>query len=220
MNRPMAALSFMTAAFLAAASVSQAAQVVDTLRAANRDVARTLEKAGCKESPILALSPNSVHAARSDQCLTRSGGRDAGAANRSRSMKRAAVTLSGSLLATFALAQTPPQAAGALDLNLPAATRVHSPDTDAKAAEVPGVYYGDVGGNGDAASNTVVSGTVGTTVGYAKGFGSGISTAADFNMSTQTGSGHTLDLNIGVMRSNGFPGGGWGYGYGRGPGPH
>ncbi|GAA0722460.1 hypothetical protein [Dokdonella soli] len=104
------------------------------------------------------------------------------------------------LIAAFApsaQAQTPAQP---LDLKLPAAHDAAA----ATAADPPGTYYGDVGGNGDA-SDTLISGSFSTTVGYAKGFGTGVSNAATLNVSKQYDDGRTVNLHIDVRRSSGFP---------------
>ncbi len=100
-----------------------------------------------------------------------------------------------------AIAQT---AAAPLDLSLP-------PDQAAIAAaaanaeDPPGTYYGDVAGK-DSTSAARVSGSFSTTIGYAKGFGTGISNAASLNVSKQTDDGKQFDLHIHVTQSNGFPG--------------
>lgn len=107
------------------------------------------------------------------------------------------------LFATSAWAQTP---APSLDLQVPPAQAVvPASAAAATAADEPGKYYGDVGGNGPLESDTQVSGSFSTGIGYAKGFGTGFSNAADLNVSKQYGDGKTLNLHIDVSRSTGFP---------------
>ncbi|MEO7063949.1 MAG: hypothetical protein ABI082_09305 [Dokdonella sp.] len=128
-------------------------------------------------------------------------------------MKPGIAAALGALVAVSAWAQTP---VAPLDLQVPpsqSASMAIAPA--AKAADEPGKYYGDVGGNGDAASDTRVSGSVSTGIGYSKAFGTGFSNAADLNVSKQYGDGKVIDLHIGVSQSNGFPNR-WQRGYGAG----
>ena len=118
-------------------------------------------------------------------------------------MKSAIATAFAALFATSAWAQTP---ATSLDLQVPPsqdATTATAPA--ANAADEPGKYYGDVGGKGDAQSDTQVSGSFSTGIGYAKGFGTGFSNAADLNVSKQYGDGKVVNLHIDVSQSRGFP---------------
>ncbi|MEO7062413.1 MAG: hypothetical protein ABI082_01405 [Dokdonella sp.] len=128
-------------------------------------------------------------------------------------MKPGIAAALGAIFATSAWAQTP---APPLDLKVPpnqSASVATAPA--AKAADEPGKYYGDVGGNGDAVSDTHVSGSVSTGIGYSKAFGTGFSNAADLNVSKQYGDGKVIDFHIGVSQSNGFPNR-WQRGYGGG----
>ena len=77
------------------------------------------------------------------------------------------------------------------------------------ADDPPGTYYGDVSDPSKRDTVTKVSGSFTTTVGYAKGYGSGISNSADINVNTQLKNGSVVNLNIGVSRSNGPTS--WGY---------
>ncbi len=107
------------------------------------------------------------------------------------------------LFATSAWAQTP---APSLDLQVPPSQDTSAATTAAaNAADEPGKYYGDVGGKGDAQSDTQVSGSFSTGIGYAKGFGTGVSSAADLNVSKQYGDGKVFNLHIDVSQSRGFP---------------
>ncbi|MFI4969068.1 MAG: hypothetical protein ACHP7D_02600 [Lysobacterales bacterium] len=117
------------------------------------------------------------------------------------------------LCTTGVFAQAPPQPA--LDLDLPSKANASAGSGSTVADDPPGTYYGDVGGKDAPDSRTTVSGSVTTTAGYAKGYGSGFATDAEFNMSTQLKNGKTIEMNIGVMRSNGLPNR-WGRGYGSG----
>lgn len=103
--------------------------------------------------------------------------------------------------ATSAWAQAP---APILDLQVPPSQDVSTANT-AKAADAPGKYYGDVGGKGDARSDTQISGSFSTGIGYAKGFGTGISSAAELDVSKQYGDGKVFNLHIDVSQSHGFP---------------
>lgn len=128
-------------------------------------------------------------------------------------MKLVVAATFGLLCMSPALAQTTTQPA--LNLDLPSNRNVVEPNASASTAnDPPGTYYGDVGGSGAPDTTTAVSGSVSTMVGYAKGYGTGISNSADLNVNTQLKNGNTVNLNISVMKSNGLPGG-WGYGYGR-----
>lgn len=112
------------------------------------------------------------------------------------------------LVATAAAAQSSSQS---LDLNLPAGGKVAAAAPAAGGADEPGKYYGDVDGDG---SQTHVSGSFSTTVGYAKGFGTGIGNSASLNVSKTYDDGREVDLHIHVSHSDGLPGYGWGgYGY-------
>lgn len=126
-------------------------------------------------------------------------------------MKSGIAVAFAALFATSAWAQTPAPAAS-LDLQVPA-TQNASP-ASATPADEPGKYYGDVGGNGAAQSDAQVSGSFSTGVGYAKGFGTSFSNAADLNVSKQYGDGNTFNLHIDVSRSTGFPNRRNGYGPG------
>jgi hypothetical protein len=128
-------------------------------------------------------------------------------------MKLALAATFGLVCMSSAFAQTAMQPT--LNLALPPGQNVvDSTASTTTANDPPGKYYGDVGGNGPPDSTTTVSGSVSTMVGYAKGYGTGISNGADLNVNTQLKNGNTVNLNISVMQSNGLPGG-WGYGYGR-----
>jgi hypothetical protein len=126
-------------------------------------------------------------------------------------MKHAIAATLGLLCMTCAVAQTATQTT--LKLDLPSSGNIPDAGASAKADDAPGKYYGDVGGKDDPNTNTTVSGSVSTAVGYAKGYGTGFSNAADLNVNTQLKNGTTLNLNIGVTQSNGFPTH-WGHGSG------
>jgi hypothetical protein len=118
-------------------------------------------------------------------------------------MKLAIAATFGLLCMVSAQAQTSPQPA--LDLDLP--TDRPAPNVNATTAgDPPGKYYGDVDGNSDPATSTRVSGSFSTTVGYAKGYGTGISNSADLNVDTQLQNGNTINMNIGVTQGDNLSG--------------
>lgn len=130
-------------------------------------------------------------------------------------MKLGIAAAFAALFATSAWAQTSAQAPS-LDLQVPATQNASpAPAPATSAADEPGKYYGDVGGNGDPLSDAQVSGSFSTGVGYAKGFGTSFSNAADLNVSKPYGDGKTFNLHIDVSRSTGFPNrlNGYGPGY-------
>jgi hypothetical protein len=103
-----------------------------------------------------------------------------------------------------AMAQAPPSRP--LDL------KVHAQDVPASGASAPGMYYGDTSGKrvtgdarpGTADARTHVSGTLSTSVGYAKGFGTGTSTAATLDLDHTLDNGSRIDLHLGVRQTDGF----------------
>lgn len=120
-------------------------------------------------------------------------------------MKSAITAAFSALFATSAWAQTAVPAPS-LDLQLPPGQNAIPASADAATgAAEPGKYYGDVGGNGAAQSDTQVSGSFSTGIGYGKGFGTGFSNAAALDVSKQYGDGKTFNLHIDVSQSKGFP---------------
>ena len=94
----------------------------------------------------------------------------------------------------------PAPASSALNLQLPASQNAIG-DSDARDT-------------GDTPSNTTVHGEVSTTVGYAKGYGTGIATGTDLDIEHQTDNGNEIGLRIHAVQSKGFPAYGYGpYGY-------
>ena len=81
----------------------------------------------------------------------------------------------------------------ALNLNLPSAAASPVP-----AVDPPGTYYGDVGDGKSADTDVQVSGAVSTTIGYARGFGTGVATSAELNVIKQTEDGKTYGVHIRV----------------------
>lgn len=119
-------------------------------------------------------------------------------------MKIAIALFVGALCTTsvFAQAPVPP----ALDLDLASKPNVTAADSGSTLADdPPGTYYGDVSGKDEPDSHTTMSGSVTTTAGYAKGYGSGFATGAQLNVSTQLKNGKVIQMDIGVMRSDGLP---------------
>lgn len=105
------------------------------------------------------------------------------------------------LAATPVFAQSPDTTA--LNLALPS-----SPMDQANpelAGDPPGTYYGDVDGKQEAASGVQVSGAISTTIGYAKGYGTGISNSADLNVLKQTDDGQTFSLQLHVTEGDALP---------------
>jgi hypothetical protein len=93
-----------------------------------------------------------------------------------------------------------------LNLDLPAANQAVSPDQiDPSSPEYPGKYYGDGTDSESIIDRTTVSGSVSTTVGYSKGNGTGFGTSADVNINTQLKNGNTVNMSLGVSRSDGLP---------------
>lgn len=127
-------------------------------------------------------------------------------------MKIAVAALLAAGFMAPALAQAPPGLPPPpLDLKL------HSQAYPAPNATAPGVYYGDVSGTpGDADATgddgigpgfdtrTHVSGSISTSIGYAKGFGTGMSNGAEVDVSKRFEDGGGLDMHIGVQRADGF----------------
>jgi hypothetical protein len=103
-----------------------------------------------------------------------------------------------------ALAQTP--TSKPLDLKL------RAQDFPVSGATAPGVYYGDTSGKrvtGDdhrdtSDTRTHVSGTLSTSIGYAKGFGTATSSAATLDLDHSFDNGSRVDLHLGVRQSDGF----------------
>ncbi|MEO7433286.1 MAG: hypothetical protein ABIR62_14935 [Dokdonella sp.] len=111
------------------------------------------------------------------------------------------------------------QAAAPLDLSLPASSHqpVALPSGDSSPSN-PGKYYGDGTDSESLIDRTTVSGSVSSTVGYSKAYGTGFGTSADINLSTQMKNGNTVNINVGVSRSDGLPISRYGYsGYRFGP---
>jgi hypothetical protein len=103
------------------------------------------------------------------------------------------------LCATYVGAQTAPApATSPLDLNLPQAQTPPAPA--AGGANEPGKYYGDVDGH---ASDTQVSGSFTTGIGYAKGWGHSTMNAASLDVNKQTDDGKSFSMRINVTQFNG-----------------
>lgn len=115
-------------------------------------------------------------------------------------MKSAIAIAVAALFATTTWAQS---SSASLDLQVPPAQDTAAAPAS-KASDEPGQYYGDVNGNGAAQSDTQVSGSFSSGIGYAKGFGTGFSSAADLNVSKRTDEGNLMSLHIGVSQSRGF----------------
>lgn len=125
-------------------------------------------------------------------------------------MKRAICILLLALVTTSVGAQEPPPK---LDLTLPAIKDTSS-TTTASASAAPA----DLSGNNAVDANDSqpdpnridptklrVTGGVSTTIGYAKGYGTGISNAAELNISKQTDDGKSFNFHLDVRKSDGFP---------------
>ena len=110
------------------------------------------------------------------------------------------------LAASSAFAQTQ-DAPPSLNLSVPAA---QADPESTLADDPPGTYYGDVGGEKDAGNGVQMSGAFSTTIGYAKGYGTGISNSAELNLSKQTDDGKTFGLHLHVSKGDALP-----YYYGR-----
>lgn len=105
------------------------------------------------------------------------------------------------LAATTVSAQTPD--ATPLNLALPSSPMDQAnPDV---ASDPPGTYYGDVPGKHEAASGVQMSGAISTTIGYAKGYGTGISNSAELNLLKQTDDGKTFSLQLHVTEGDALP---------------
>jgi len=122
------------------------------------------------------------------------------------------------LLALFT-AQAVAQTAAPLNLELPASAPVPTSDaTDPDSPAYPGKYYGDGSDSDSLIDRTKVSGSVSSTVGYSKGYGTGFATSADVNITTQLKNGNTINMSLGVSKSDGLPYSPYGYnGYRFGP---
>lgn len=105
------------------------------------------------------------------------------------------------LVASTAIAQTPDTTA----LNLALPSNPMDQANPAVATDPPGTYYGDVAGKQEAGSGVQMSGAVSTTVGYAKGFGTGISNSAELNVLKQTDDGKTFSLQLNVTEGDALP---------------
>jgi hypothetical protein len=107
------------------------------------------------------------------------------------------------LIAIPAWAQSPtsaPTPAPSLNLSVPA-----DADPLGLANDPPGTYYGDVGGKQGSNSGVQVSGAFSTTIGYAKGYGSGISNSAELNLVKNTDDGQTFALHLHVTEGDALP---------------
>ncbi|MEO5560678.1 MAG: hypothetical protein ABIO49_12270 [Dokdonella sp.] len=111
------------------------------------------------------------------------------------------------------------QTATPLDLSLPAANQASVADAaDESSPKDPGKYYGDGTDSERLIDRTTVSSSVTSTVGYSKEYGTGFGTSADINVTTQLKNGNTLNMSLGVSRSDGLPYSPYGNGgYGFGP---
>jgi hypothetical protein len=109
------------------------------------------------------------------------------------------------VLAATPLAAQSPDAPPPLDLKLPAGNQFS--DVSDPAADPPGTYYGDVGGEQDNEDHTGVrmSGAFSTTIGYARGYGTGISNSAALNLVKQTEDGKTFGLHLHVTKGDALP---------------
>ena len=105
------------------------------------------------------------------------------------------------LTATTAMAQTPDP--HALNLAIPSSPIEQSGHD--LASDPPGTYYGDVGGDQKADNGVQMSGALSTTIGYAKGFGTGISNSADLKLLKQTDEGKTFSLQLHVTEGDALP---------------
>jgi hypothetical protein len=126
-------------------------------------------------------------------------------------MKTVVAALFATCVMAPALAQPPPGLPPPpLDLKL--RSQAYPPPS----ATAPGVYYGDVSGNrgddgnGDDGSvpgfdtKTHVSGSVSTSIGYARGFGTGTSNGAQLHVNKRFEGGGGVDVHIGVQHTDGF----------------
>jgi hypothetical protein len=105
------------------------------------------------------------------------------------------------LISVTALAQTsPPISSTPLNLSVPTDS-----DPPGLANDPPGTYYGDVDGKKDDGSGVLVSGAFSTTIGYAKGFGSGISNSAELNLVKKTDDGQTFAVRLHVTEGDALP---------------
>jgi hypothetical protein len=105
-----------------------------------------------------------------------------------RLVQRSVAALSLALLASAALAQTPPPA---LDLQL---HDLPQPSDDDAA---PADFATDGG--------TSVHGSFTSGIGYSKNFGNSTFNAAELNVSRRTDDGGNVDLHVAVARSTGMP---------------
>ena len=113
-------------------------------------------------------------------------------------MKRHLLASMIALAGSCAIAQTPD--VPPLNLALPSSAADSS-----YAADPPGTYYGDVDGAQRDANGVQMSGALSTTIGYAKGYGTGISNSAELNVSKQTDDGQTFDLHLRVTEGDALP---------------
>jgi hypothetical protein len=105
------------------------------------------------------------------------------------------------LIAVSAFAQSPaPTPAPALNLGVPA-----DADPLGLANDPPGTYYGDVGGKEKDGSGVQVSGAFSTTIGYAQGYGSGISNSAELDVVKNGDDGQTFSLHLHVTEGDALP---------------
>ncbi|WP_049621681.1 hypothetical protein [Frateuria defendens] len=108
--------------------------------------------------------------------------------------------------------------------NRPLDLKLHPDTAPASVSTAPGVYYGDTSGrrgdedeqaqapDPDAGKPTQIHGSVSTSIGYAKGFGTGVTNAAQLDISHRTDDNNRFDVHIGVANGHGFPAAGpWGY---------
>ncbi len=102
------------------------------------------------------------------------------------------------LAATGAIAQTPDTPP--LNLAVPSSTADPS-----YAADPPGTYYGDVDGAQRDDNGVQMSGALSTTIGYTKGYGTGISNSADLKLLKQTDDGKTFSLQLHVTEGDALP---------------
>jgi hypothetical protein len=105
------------------------------------------------------------------------------------------------VIAVSAFAQSPaPTPAPALNLSVPA-----DADPLGLANDPPGTYYGDVGGKEKDGSGVQVFGAFSTTIGYAQGYGSGISNSAELDVVKNGDDGQTFSLHLHVTEGDALP---------------
>lgn len=102
------------------------------------------------------------------------------------------------MVASGAIAQTPDTP----PLNLALPSSVAAPNY---AADPPGTYYGDEDGAQRDVNGVQMSGSISTTIGYAKGYGTGISNSADLKLLKQTDDGKTFSLQLHVTEGDALP---------------